>query len=80
MSEIALKWGKKAKKALVGKRIVDAQYLTDDEMEGLGWSRRSIAIFLDDGTYILASTDDEGNGPGALFTSIKDLEVIPVCP
>jgi len=43
-------------------------------MNDLGWESKSIVLFLDDGSYLLSSTDDEGNGPGALFTNIDGLE------
>lgn len=71
-------WGDQATKALVGKKIVAARYLNDDEVEGLGWFKSAIVLLLDDGTYVYPSRDDEGNGAGALFTSRDDLPVIPV--
>jgi len=71
-------WGGQATKALVGKKIVAARYLNDDEVESLGWFKSAIVLMLDDGTYIYPSRDDEGNGAGALFTSRNDLPVIPV--
>jgi hypothetical protein len=71
-------WGDQATKALVGKKIVAARYLNDDEVESLGWYKSAIVLLLDDGTYVYPSRDDEGNGAGALFTSCVDLPVIPV--
>ena len=71
-------WGDQATKALVGKKIVAARYLNDDEVESLGWYKSAIVLLLDDGTYVYPSRDDEGNGAGALFTSHADLPVIPV--
>jgi len=35
-------------------------------------------IFFSDGTYIFPSCDDEGNNAGALFTSDKENDVLPV--
>ena len=71
-------WGDKVHKAFVGRKIVECRYLTDEEGEAQGWYSSSIVMIFDDGDYFYASTDDEGNGPGALFTSVKDLEIIPV--
>lgn len=74
------RWGKHAESALVGRVIKEVRYLTTEETEELGWQGTSLVIFLDNGDYLVPSTDDEGNGPGALHTNIKGLEVIPVCP
>jgi hypothetical protein len=43
--------------------------MTDEEMVEQGWEGMSppIAIELGDGTLIIPSSDEEGNGPGALF-------------
>jgi hypothetical protein len=43
-------WGGQATKALVGKKIVAARYLNDDEVESLGWFKSAIVLLLDDGT------------------------------
>ena len=68
---------KKITKALVGKKIISANYMTDTEMIDLGWSRRALIIMFDDNNVMYASTDDEGNNAGVLFTTIKDFETIP---
>lgn len=61
---------------LVGKTIVDVRYLTPQETSVLGWSKRPIVIIFNDGSFLYPSMDDEGNDAGALFTSIKGLEII----
>ena len=71
-------WAKRALKKLKGRKIVDVRYLTNEEVEEMGWYGSSLVIFLDDGSNFFASKDDEGNGPGALFGSWDDLAVIPV--
>lgn len=73
-------WNDRAKKLLVGKKIVKVGYLLKEETEGLGWMHSSLAIELDDGTVIWPSRDDEGNDAGALFTTSDDLQTIPVIP
>lgn len=68
----------KCAKALVGKTIKEVRYLSDLEAAGLGWSSKALVLFFNDGSYIYASADDEGNNAGALFTSMDDLPIIPV--
>lgn len=78
MEDYAKTWAEKAAAVLVGKTITGVRYLTEKERETLGWRNRSLALILDDGTYLWPSADDEGNGAGALFTTNPDLDVIPV--
>ena len=72
------KWEVDCDNFLKGKIISNVRYLTRKEMEQFGWYRRSLAIFFTDGSYIIPSSDDEGNDAGALFTSDKNLPTIPV--
>lgn len=72
------RWEDEAAAKLVGRTIASVRYLTKKEQDVLGWYAASLAIIFDDGSAVWASTDDEGNGPGALFCSWDDLEVIPV--
>jgi hypothetical protein len=60
-------WSERAEKALVGRTIVGARYLTKDEVEGLGWTQSVLVMQLDDGTLLYPSMDDEGNNGGAMF-------------
>jgi hypothetical protein len=71
-------WTDSAKQLLVGKKIVDAYYMRNDEAEKVGWNSSPIVLVLECGTEICPAQDDEGNGPGALFTSSKELSTIPV--
>lgn len=72
------KWEKPCREFLVGKTIKEVRYLSQKEMEDLGWYHSTLVIFFEDGNYIFASADDEGNDAGALFTSSDDLPTIPV--
>lgn len=63
------KWEATANKFLKGKTIKSVRYLVDEELEMLGWTNRALVITFTDGSYIFPSQDEEGNGPGALFTS-----------
>lgn len=69
MIDYAKPWAEKAEKLLVGRKIISARYMTKDEAKGFGWHTRPLVLLLDDGTSIFASSDDEGNGAGALFTT-----------
>tara|TARA_Y100001951_G_scaffold90606_1_gene83876 strand:+ start:113 stop:379 length:267 start_codon:yes stop_codon:yes gene_type:complete len=76
--ELKTEWGKRATKHLVGKKIVQVRYLNKKEMDDLGWDQIPLVMFFNDGSYMFPSQDDEGNDGGSLFTSFKDLSVIPV--
>ena len=79
-AEARASWEKSIKAKLEGRKIIEVRYLTNEEATGMGWSRASLAIFLDDGSDIVPMSDDEGNDAGALSTSWKDLPTIPVMP
>ena len=66
------RWTKSAKNVLLGKKIVKVQYMTETEAEDMGWGNRPIAFKLDDGTWVIAQMDDEGNDGGVLFYSHED--------
>jgi len=71
-------WTNQVKKALVGKKIVGVEYLPKKYLEEWMWYKRPIVLKLDDGTMLIPQMDDEGNDGGALWTSIEELQVIPV--
>lgn len=71
-------WKGKAEKWLVGKTIKSVRYMTDAEAKELMWDSRPLAIFFDDGSFVFASMDDEGNNGGAFFTSDVEFPCIPV--
>ena len=60
-------WSDKTEKVLVGRKIVDARYMNDEEIEMMDWQSRPLCFVLDDGTTCILSMDDEGNDGGALF-------------
>ena len=78
--ELKLAWGKRAKDFLVGRKIVDVYYHSEKENEDIFGDmdeRTNIKIVFDDGHWITASRDDEGNGSGVIFTTNPKLSVIP---
>ena len=78
MADAEKTWTKIAKDQLLGRKIVKVRYLTQAEMEELGWYRRCIVMQLDDGNIIYPSWYYDGNNAGALFTNNTDQPVIPV--
>jgi hypothetical protein len=72
--DVVTHWVRKAGKALVGRKIVGVRYLSDEEVDGLGWTQSVLVIHLDDGSILFPSMDDEGNNGGALFGQTKDGE------
>ncbi len=79
-SELRKYWGKKASDFLVGKKIVAVHYHDEkqnEELFGEDDYQSNIRIVFDDGHWITASQDDEGNGSGVILTTNEDLSVIP---
>jgi hypothetical protein len=76
--ELIKKWETDINSKLKGKTIANVRYLTEKEMEELGWYSKAAVIIFTDGTYMFPSADDEGNNAGAMFTNIKGLDIIPV--
>lgn len=72
------RWTGEAKKLLVGRKIVSVRYMDAEEAEEMGWFSRPLAFELDNGVWLYASRDDEGNDGGALFTTDDKMPVIPV--
>lgn len=78
MKDVAKYWTDIAKKQLLNRKIVDVRYLTEEEVDSLGWDQKCVVMVLDDGNMIYPSQDDEGNGAGSLFTCNSDNPTIPV--
>jgi hypothetical protein len=79
--KIERRWTKVAQSVLLGKKIVKVEYLTKKECENWMWDYRPIAFQLDDGMWIIAQKDDEGNDGGVLYYTNGDnkhSDVIPV--
>jgi hypothetical protein len=64
---------------LEGRKIVKVRKLTAAEKKRESWYGDGVAIDLDDGTVIYPSSDEEGNGPGALF-SFKEGKTYRIFP
>ena len=70
-------WGGLASKFLVGKTIKYVRYMTDAELEDLGFETANLAIFFTDGSFLYASMDDEGNDSGVIRTNDPNTECYP---
>ena len=57
---------KEANKALKGKKIKGARYLTKEEHKSWGWFNAGLLIELEDGSCLIAQSDDEGNDAGVI--------------
>lgn len=57
--------------SLVGKTVAQVRTLTDAELEQFMWdgggSEVAFVVFFTDGSFIIPSRDDEGNGAGTLI-------------
>ena len=56
---------------LVGQRIVSIRRSTSEEMAKAGWHRNPVVIELQDGTWLVSMSDEEGNDGGALYVVPK---------
>ena len=77
-NELALSWQKRIEKYLLGKSIIKLEYMSEEDANKFGWSKRPIQILLNNGVWLTITQDDEGNNGGAIHTNIKKLEIIPV--
>lgn len=67
MSDTVAYWTKYGNDHLKGKVVQSVRYLTEKEVESLGWYSKVLVIQFTDGTIVFPSKDDEGNDGGALF-------------
>ena len=75
--ELKKRWGRKAADFLVGKTIMAVEYMSDEEVKENDWYASNEKITFTDGHWITPSADDEGNNSGVLFTTSKEIPVIP---
>lgn len=52
---------------LIGAKVVAIRQQTTIEMAVEGWDKPAIVLVFDNGATLFASSDEEGNNPGALF-------------
>tara|TARA_Y100000034_G_scaffold126042_1_gene176681 strand:+ start:886 stop:1128 length:243 start_codon:yes stop_codon:yes gene_type:complete len=73
-------WTAKVEKALLGRKIVQVEFMDPTSVEKNMWYKRPVCLLLDDGNWIYPMMDDEGNDGGAMGTTYtkEGLETIPV--
>ena len=73
-------WNNKASEILLNKTIVEVEYLPEDEADRSMWGKRPVCFKLNDGTWVIPQSDDEGNDGGALYYNRTDLDddILPV--
>ena len=80
-------WSEKAKQQLVGRDIVNARFLTQEECEAMGWESSGLVLSLGTKTIdgviqpplMLIASNDEGNDAGFVLTSGDvDFEYFPI--
>ncbi len=72
------RWTRIAHDQLVGRSIKAVRYMTTEERNQMGWSRRPVVIELDNGHLVWPAADDEGNDAGVLNTTSEHQPVLPV--
>ena len=72
-------WNNKANEVLLNKTIVEVGYMPEDESVQPSWYSRPVSFKLNDGTWIVPQSDDEGNDGGALCYT-KDGSTVDVLP
>jgi len=65
---------------LIHKTIVSVRYMTDQEKQAFGWTKKSLVIQLNDGTVLFASRDEEGNDAGTFFLMDNNDQIHPITP
>jgi hypothetical protein len=65
-----------------GKVVKKLRYLNRSELAREGWDTRQkvAAVEFSDGSLLYASSDPEGNGPGALFGTTPEGQTVWVSP
>lgn len=55
--------------SLIGKTVASIRSMSDTELEEMMWYKGEIGVVLEftDGTYLILSKDEEGNGAGFGF-------------
>jgi hypothetical protein len=71
-------WTRRVRKLLLNKKIVAVHFMTVTEQKECGWDEGAVLFQLSTGEWVYPSRDDEGNGPGSLFTTSTELPIIPV--
>jgi hypothetical protein len=75
-----LKTEKALMQAFVGQVVNSVRYMTASETTACYWSNSAPVITFTNGSYILPTTDDEGNNAGGFITSLPHQETANAMP
>ena len=75
--DIMRDWSGEATKLFKDKVVSHIRYTNAENMLDLIWNTSAPIVFFTDGSYLMASADDEGNSGGAFFTGEDEMEIIP---
>ena len=73
-------WHNKANKLLLGRKIVEVEYMTPEETEHYYWHSAPVLFKLDNGVWVTPQSDDEGNDGGVLSLINNELKIEEVLP
>ena len=66
----------KAERMLLGRKITQVRYTTQEELLDYGWDKRPIMFTLDNNIRCVIYSDDEGNNGGSLALNDEFLPTI----
>lgn len=64
----------------VGRKIVGFRWLSKEEMQEMMWWGDGYILLLDDGGFLIPSSDAEGNAPGVVMGAPADENVKNLYP
>lgn len=64
-------WELSIEDRVLNKKIVAVKYMPSTEAYDMGWHQRPVMFKLDDGTWLMPQSDDEGNDGGSMWHSGK---------
>lgn len=67
-------WHSKANQLLLGRKIVEVEYMSPKETKEIYWHNSPVLFKLDNGFWVTPQSDDEGNDGGALSLFHSELE------
>lgn len=77
-NSIEVKWQNEVHKKLAGRTIMRVRYMTNEEVEEMGWYKKPVVLELSDNSLLIPMMDDEGNDGGSMIQFRKNgKSVIP---
>ena len=73
-------WNYKANQLLLGRKIVEVEYMSPEETDQWYWHNAPVLFELDNGFWVAPQSDDEGNNGGVLSLHNDELDILEVLP